>query len=66
LKQQYAGDIDRFLGTLSGNFDLAFDREVLERILDLSPPGLDEVMGLTRVTDLLVSGEFDTLASLSQ
>ena len=61
LKQQYAGDIEKFLETLSSNFDLAFDREVLERILDLSPPGLDEVMGLTRVMALLASGEFDVL-----
>lgn len=61
LKEQYAADIESFLETLSSNFDLAFDREVLERILDLSPPGLDEVMGLTRVMDLLASGKFDTL-----
>jgi arsenite/tail-anchored protein-transporting ATPase len=61
LKQQYAGDIERFLESVSGNFDLAFDREVLERTLDLSPPGLDEVMGLTRVMALLASGEFDIL-----
>ena len=59
LKHQYAGDIERFLETLSSNFDLTFDREVLERTLDLSPPGLDEVMGLTRVMALLASGEFD-------
>ena len=61
MKQQYAGDIEKFLETLSSNFDLAFDREVLERTLDLSPPGLDEVMGLTRVMALLASGEFDML-----
>lgn len=61
LKRQYAGDIETFLETLSSNFDLAFDGEVLERMLDLSPPGLDEVMGLTRVMALLASGEFDLL-----
>jgi arsenite-transporting ATPase len=61
LKEQYAADIQSLLESLSSNFDLAFDREVLERILDLSPPGLDEVMGLTRVMDLLASGKFDTL-----
>jgi arsenite-transporting ATPase len=61
LKEQYAGDIERFLESVSSNFDLTFDREVLERILDLSPPGLDEVMGLTRVMGLLGSGEYDVL-----
>ena len=61
LKSQYAGDIGRFLESVSGKFDLTFDREVLERILDLSPPGLDEVMALTRVMALLASDRYDVL-----
>ena len=61
LKSQYAGDIEKFLESVSGQFDLTFDREVLERILDLSPPGLDEVMALTRVMALLASGRYDVL-----
>jgi arsenite-transporting ATPase len=61
LKEQYAGDIERFLESVSSKFDLTFDREVLERILDLSPPGLDEVMALARVTALLASGHYDVL-----
>lgn len=61
LKKQYAGDIEKFLASVSRSFDLTFDREVLERTLDLSPPGLDEVMGLTRVMALLASGQYDTL-----
>jgi arsenite-transporting ATPase len=61
LKKQYAGDIQKFLESISSNFDLTFDRAVLERILDLSPPGLDEVMGLTRVMALLASGGYDVL-----
>jgi arsenite-transporting ATPase len=61
LKKRYAADIQRFLESLSSNFDLTFDREVLERILDLSPPGLDEVMGLTRVMALLASGRYRVL-----
>jgi arsenite-transporting ATPase len=32
--------------------DLAFDREAMERIVDLSPPGLDEVMALIRAMEL--------------
>jgi arsenite-transporting ATPase len=61
LKKQYAGDIQKFLESISRNFDLTFDRAVLERILDLSPPGLDEVMGLTGVMALLASGDYDVL-----
>jgi arsenite-transporting ATPase len=61
LKKQYAGDIEKFLESVSSTFELTFDREVLERILDLSPPGLDEVMALTRVMALLASGSYDVL-----
>jgi arsenite-transporting ATPase len=61
LKTRYQEDIKRFLRSISSSFDLTFDREVLERILDLSPPGLDEVMGLTRVMALLASGDYDVL-----
>jgi len=61
LKKQYAADIEKFLQSVSSQFDLTFDREVLERILDLSPPGLDEVMALTRVMALLASGRYDIL-----
>jgi arsenite-transporting ATPase len=61
LKEQYVGDIEKFLESVSSNFDLTFDREVIERMLDLSPSGLDEVMALTRVTALLASGCYDVL-----
>lgn len=61
LKDEYSSDIDEFFGTYLGNLDLTFDREVMERILDLSPPGLDEIMALTRMTDFLVSGSYDLI-----
>jgi arsenite/tail-anchored protein-transporting ATPase len=61
LKDQYAGDVQKFLESISSNYDLTFDREVLERVLDLSPPGLDEVMGLTGVMALLGSRQYDVL-----
>jgi arsenite-transporting ATPase len=47
LKEQYAEELGRFLGAISPNLDLTFDRDVMERVMDLSPPGLDEVMALT-------------------
>ena len=61
LKRQYAADVEDFLESVSANFDLVFDREVFERVLDLSPPGLDEVMGLTRVMAFLAAGVYDVL-----
>jgi len=59
LKQQYREELNEFLESALSNLDLAFDREVMERILDLSPPGLDEVMALTGVAQLLAQGAYD-------
>jgi arsenite-transporting ATPase len=59
LKTRYAEDLERFLESVSRGFDLTFDRVVLERMLDLSPPGLDEVMALTRILDFLARDRYD-------
>lgn len=59
LKSQYAEEVQRFLRGISSGVDLTFDREVMERITDLSPPGLDEVMALTLAMRFLAQGRFD-------
>ena len=62
LKKQYGDEVARFFDSLTGEgvtVDLEFDREVIERILDLSPPGLDEMMALTRVVELVHSAKYD-------
>ncbi len=61
LKQQYENDLAQYLSATLPNLDLTFDREVLERILDLTPPGLDEVMALTRALELFVQARYDLL-----
>ena len=53
FKRQYEDEIRRLLGNLSPNLDLTFDQQVMERVMDLSPPGLDEVMALTLAMDYL-------------
>jgi arsenite-transporting ATPase len=59
LKTRYAEELERFLESVSRGFDLTFDRVVLERMLDLSPPGLDEVMALTRILEFLARDRYD-------
>lgn len=61
LKQQYREELNLFLTSLLPNVDLAFDRQVMERILDLSPPGLDEVMALTGMVERLAQDSFDLI-----
>ena len=59
LKTCYAEDLERFLRSVSRSFDLTFDRVVLERMMDLAPPGLDEVMALTRILEFLTRDSYD-------
>ncbi|HYL36429.1 MAG TPA: ArsA family ATPase [Bryobacteraceae bacterium] len=59
LKARYAADIQEFLESVAGGLDLTFDRIVLEKMLDLAPPGLDEVMALARILDFLAHHRYD-------
>ncbi len=59
LRALYAAELKEFLDSLFDNMDLRFDREVMEQFLDLSPPGLDEVMALTRVMDFLGRDQYE-------
>jgi len=59
FKTHYAEELRIFLGAISPNIDFAFDREVMERIMDLSPPGLDEVMALSQVMSLVAQNQYD-------
>jgi arsenite-transporting ATPase len=60
LKSLYADEVEEFFHSLTGGIvDLPFEREVVERLIDLSPPGLDELMVLTRVVELIESEEYD-------
>ncbi len=59
LKQLYQHELEKFLHTAFENFDIPFDRRVMERMLDLSPPGLDEIMALVRAMEFLAAGRYD-------
>ncbi len=61
LKQEYHAELERFLKGISPCLDLTFDREAMERIIDLSPPGLDEIMGLCKAMEFYEGNRFDTL-----
>ena len=61
MKNQYRKEIAQFLKRIMPNLDLTFDREVMERIMDLSPPGIDELMALAAVMDYLAPKDYDLL-----
>ena len=58
LKDKYAAELEKFLVAISPDLDLTFDREVMERVMDLSPPGLDEVMALTVAMGFLAEDRY--------
>lgn len=60
FKRELRDDIEeafnRFLG---GSVDIKFDREIMQELLSVTPPGLDELMALRKIVDLLQGGEYD-------
>ena len=60
LKRQYQTAIsDLFNKFLAGSFDAPFDRQVMEELIALTPPGLDELMGLMKIMEFVEKKEFD-------
>lgn len=61
IRAEYREELDNFLDQRTQNLDITFDREVMENLLDLAPPGLDEIMALTAVREHLGSGHYDVV-----
>jgi arsenite-transporting ATPase len=59
LRRHYERDVEELLSPVSGAFEVAFDRAAISKILELAPPGLDELMALTSVIDLLARDRYD-------
>jgi arsenite-transporting ATPase len=60
LRQEYQTEIQQvFDAFLSGSLDTPFDRQVMLELLSLAPPGLDELMALMKIMDLMAQGAFD-------
>ncbi|MGB2762154.1 MAG: ArsA family ATPase [Minisyncoccales bacterium] len=60
FKEEYKKDIQGvFEKFFTGGVDVAFDRRVMEELLDFSPPGLEEIMALGKITDLMKEGKYD-------
>lgn len=66
LKNSYTKEINEvfegFFGQLRSqgiHMDIAFDREILEDLFSLAPPGLDEVMALKKIMDLRKESRYD-------
>jgi len=62
FKEKFKNDIqtlfDRFL---KKNMDVKFDRDVMTELMSMAPPGLDEIMALDSIMDLMKNGEYDII-----
>ncbi len=55
-RERYRAAIDDlFASIFKGRMDAAFDRQVLEDLLDIAPPGIDELVALLSIIDALVA-----------
>jgi arsenite-transporting ATPase len=61
LKTHYAREVAGFFQKLGdrGGLSVEFDAPLFERVMDLAPPGLDEVMALARVARLVQASVYD-------
>ncbi len=61
LKRTYREDVDLSLRSLVRPVDLPFERELLMDLMDLAPPGLDELMALTNLVEIDKKGDYDSI-----
>jgi len=54
FKKDYRDGISEFFNKFIGQgVDVKFDREVLEGLISISPPGLDEIMALAKIVEFI-------------
>jgi arsenite-transporting ATPase len=62
-REKYRRSVDELFDALRGGsrFDAPYDRAVVQDLIELAPPGLDELFGLLGLSDALSSGRFDAV-----
>lgn len=63
LKQRYRTWTDELFATLSGGsrMEIKFDREAMRELVELTPPGIDEIAALGAISDLIDENRYDTI-----
>jgi len=64
LKQLYRKDLEGVLYRIinrKGGISLAFEKDVLESLIDVTPPGIDEAMALVRIVNFAKKHKYDTV-----
>ena len=63
LKQRYRVWTDELFESLSGGsrMEIKFDREAMRELVELTPPGIDEIAALGTISDLLEEKRYHTI-----
>ncbi len=63
LKRRYQSWIDELFASLSrgSKLEIRFDREAMRELVELTPPGIDEIAALGSVSELLEGQQYDTI-----
>ena len=63
LKARYRAWTDALFASLTGGsrWTVQFDREAMQEMVALAPPGIDEIAALSAVSDLLEQGDYATI-----
>ena len=63
LKQRYRTWTDELFASLSGGsrMEIKFDREAMQELVELTPPGIDEIAALGAISDLLDLERYRTI-----
>ena len=63
LKQRYRSWTDDLFTSLSGRsgMEIQFDREAMRELVELTPPGIDEIAALGTISELLDENRYDSI-----
>ena len=68
LKLKYKNEINDFFNSIlnpnsgaKATIDIPYDRKVIEDLIDLAPPGIDEIMALKTIMDLIEKKQYELL-----
>src|SRR5215216_881699 len=63
LKQRYRSWTDELFASLSGGsrMEIKFDREAMRELVELTPPGIDEIAAVGAISDLLDEDRYDSI-----
>jgi arsenite-transporting ATPase len=63
LKQRYRSWTDELFASIGGGsrMEIKFDREAMRELVELTPPGIDEIAALGTISDLLDAERYQTI-----